>query len=164
MPRMPEPPRARQAGLPARPPPGNDGTIRSRIWRRFDGDEWAAFDALPPGIRLRLAEHAYEAWAVNAAMLWRHFRRQHADPARAERAMLRYLDHCERLERRAFAAEYNLRHGTTLPHDAAGVSVLRASDADRRPEAGPRRRSTLPPMPVRHREGGGRAGVRHTAS
>jgi hypothetical protein len=32
--------------------------VREAIWRRFDGDDWAAFDALPPAIRRRLHEHA----------------------------------------------------------------------------------------------------------
>lgn len=39
----------------------NDVTERPHIWRRFDGDDWAAFDSLPPVIRRRLHEHAYDA-------------------------------------------------------------------------------------------------------
>ncbi len=108
---------------------GNDGTVRHRVWRRFAGDDWAAFDALPPPIRVRLSEHAYEPWTVNAAKLWRHFRHLHRKPAHAERAMLRYLDHCERLERQMFAAAYRARHGLPLPHEAAGATVLRADAA-----------------------------------
>ena len=109
----------------------NDGTIRGAIWRRYDGDDWAAYDKLPPAIQRRLHEHAYDAWSVNALMLWRHYRRLHATAERAQRALLRYLDHCERLERRAFAADYARRHGESLPHEAAGVAVLRYSTASR---------------------------------
>ena len=99
----------------------NDVTIREQIWRRFDGDDWTAFDALPPAIRRRLHEHAYDAWAVNALILWRSFRRQTGSGARAERRLLRYLDECEAIERDAFAAA----QGMALPHIAAGVTVLR---------------------------------------
>ena len=103
----------------------NDGTIRDVIWRRFDGDDWAAFDALPPVIRRRMHEHAYDAWAVNALMLWRAFRRKTGSSARAERRLLRYLDTCEALEREAFA----LAQGAPLPHVAAGATVLRYGQA-----------------------------------
>lgn len=108
-----------------KPDESNDGTIRAAIWRRYKGDEWAAFDRLPVAIRRRLTEHAYDPWSVNALMLWRHYQRLHAAPERAERALLRYLDHCERLERRAFAEDYAHRHGAVLPHEAACVAVLR---------------------------------------
>ncbi|MCQ8280022.1 DUF6525 family protein [Acetobacteraceae bacterium KSS8] len=107
-------------------PDGNDATIRSQIWRRHAGDAWAAFETLPPAIRRRLSEHAYDAWTVNALALWRRFQRIHRTQARAERAMLRAIDHCERLERRAFSAAWEARWGTRFPHDAAGVSVLRS--------------------------------------
>jgi hypothetical protein len=107
----------------------NDGTIRAEIWRRYEGDEWAAFDQLPAAIRRRLNEHAYEPWSVNALMLWRHYRRLHTTPERAERALLRYLDHCEKLERRAFAEDYAHRHGAALAHEAACASVLRYQPA-----------------------------------
>jgi hypothetical protein len=103
----------------------NDGTIREEIWRRYPGDDWAAFDALPPSIRRRLAEHAYDAWSVNTLILWRRYRRLHGTAEKAERALLRYLDFCERLERRAFAELYARDHGATLPHIAADVPVLR---------------------------------------
>ena len=103
----------------------NDVTAREAIWRRYPGDEWAAFDALPPVIRRRLHEHAYDAWAVNALMLWRSFRRQLASSVRAERRLLNYLDSCEALERDAFADRYWRRHGVALPHIAAGASVTR---------------------------------------
>lgn len=113
----------------------NDRTIRDVIWRRYDGDDWAAYDELPVAIRHRLAEHAYDAWSVNALILWRHYRRLHPTPERAQRGLLRYLDHCERLERRAFAQDYARRHGAPLPHEAAGIPVLRYAgrpQADRR--------------------------------
>lgn len=113
----------------------NDGTIRDAIWRRFAGDDWTAFDQLPAAICRRLHEHAYDAWSVNALMLWRHYRRLHPTPERAQRALLRYLDHCERLERRAFAADYARRHRGPLPHDAAGVGVLRYTRAGEAPQA-----------------------------
>jgi hypothetical protein len=103
----------------------NDNTIREQIWRRHPGDDWAAFDALPPAIRRRLQAHAYDAWAVNALMLWRAFRRKYASSARAERRLLRYLDECEALERQAFAEAHRAGHGLPLPHVAAGASVLR---------------------------------------
>lgn len=103
----------------------NDITFRERMWRRFGGDDWACFDALPPVIRERIQEHAYDAWSVNALMLWLHYRRLHPTAERAQRALLRYLDHCERLERRAFAEDYIRRHGASLPHEAAGIAVLR---------------------------------------
>ncbi len=106
-------------------PQSNDKTIRDIIWRRYDGDAWSAFDQLPVAIRRRLNEHAYDPWTVNALMLWRHYRRIHPTAERAQRAMLRYLDHCERLERGAFAEDYAQRHGAALPHEAAGVTVLR---------------------------------------
>ncbi|MFC7540370.1 DUF6525 family protein [Siccirubricoccus deserti] len=35
--------------------------MREAIWWRFGGDEWAAFDALPPAIRQRIQCHAYDA-------------------------------------------------------------------------------------------------------
>ncbi len=103
----------------------NDGTIRDSIWRRCKGDDWAAFDQLPVAIRHRLTDHAYDAWAVNALILWRHYRRMHPTAERAERGLLRYLDYCERLERRAFADDYTRRHSLPLPHEAAGIPVLR---------------------------------------
>jgi hypothetical protein len=103
----------------------NDISARPAIWTRLPGDDWAAFDALPAAVRRRLQEHAYDAWAVNALVLWRRFRRKHASSARALRSLLRYLDECEALERDAYAAAYRARHGLPLPHLAAGVSVLR---------------------------------------
>ena len=103
----------------------NDVTVRPMIWQRHDGDDWAAYDRLPAAIRRRLNEHAYDAWSVNALMLWRRYRRLHPTEQRAQRALLRYLDHCERLERRAFAGDYARRHGHALPHQAARVAVLR---------------------------------------
>jgi hypothetical protein len=112
------------AALPITPV-GNDTTPRATMWKRYAGDDWAAFDALPPAIRRRLSEHAYDAWAVNALMIWRMFRRQLANSMRAERRMLRYLDECEALERHAFAAAYRATTGVELPHLAADVSVLR---------------------------------------
>jgi len=112
--------------------PDNDGTVREAIWRRFDGDIWAAYDALPPSVRGRIQCHAYDAWSVNALILWRRFRRQTASSQRAERRLLRHLDECEALEREAFAETYARRHGTPLPHLAAGASVLRCATAQRR--------------------------------
>jgi hypothetical protein len=103
----------------------NDGTVRDLIWRRYAGDDWAAFDQLPPVIRRRLAEHAYDAWSVNALMVWRRYRRLHGSAERGQRALLRYLDFCEKLERRAFAEIYARETGTTLPHVAADLPVLR---------------------------------------
>lgn len=106
---------------------GNDRTAREAIWRRWGGDEWAAYDGLPPRLRARLAAHAYDPWAANAARLWRLLRRRHADPARRERAFLRHLDACEAAERAAFAGAQARAHGgpPLLPHDAARASVLR---------------------------------------
>jgi hypothetical protein len=103
----------------------NDFTLRETLWRRHPGDDWAAFDALPPSIRQRLAQHAYDGWAVNALLLWRQLRRKYASSTRAERRLLRYLDDCEALERDAFAAEYQRRHGLPFPHLAARASTLR---------------------------------------
>ncbi len=104
----------------------NDVTLRAEAWRRHAGDDWAAFDRLPTAIRRRLSEHAYDAWSVNALMLWQRYRRLHPTPERAQRALLRYLDHCERLERRLFAGAYASRHGHALPHEAARAAVLRS--------------------------------------
>ncbi len=116
-----------------RPPvPHNDVTERARIWRRFAGDEWDAFDRLPASIRRRMHEHAYDAWAVNALILWRLFRRQLASSARGERRLSNHLDDCERIEREAFAAAYARDWGGTLPHLAAGASVLRYDAEARR--------------------------------
>lgn len=98
----------------------NDGTCRKTIWRRLEGDSWEAFDALPRAIRLRLTEHVYDAWSVNALALWRHYKKVHGATERAERAMIRYLDYCERLEQQAFIE----RHGA-LAHQAAGATPLR---------------------------------------
>ncbi|MCW8087017.1 DUF6525 family protein [Sabulicella glaciei] len=98
----------------------NDVSPRPEIWRRLPGDDWAAFDALPASIRRRLAEHAYDAWAVNALALWRSFRRS-LGPLRAERRLMRWIEECEREERSAFAA----RQGAPLPHEAAGATVMR---------------------------------------
>jgi hypothetical protein len=106
-------------------PAGNDRTAREAIWHRFSGDDWAAFDALPPAVRRRMQEHAYDAWSVNALMLWRSFRRKLACSERAERRLLRYLDQCEALECAAFADAYHRRYAQPLPHVAAGGSVLR---------------------------------------
>ena len=134
--RLPGPPLPVKAGRVAVRPGSNDGTVRDAIWLRFAGDDWAAFDQLPSAIRHRLHEHAYDAWSVNALMLWRHYRRIHPTPERAQRALLRYLDHCERLERRAFAAAYACRHQGALPHDAACVDVLRYARTAGAPHAG----------------------------
>ena len=103
----------------------NDVTLRADAWRRHAGDDWAAFDQLPAVIRRRLSEHAYDAWSVNALILWQRYRRLHPTTERAQRALLRYLDHCERLERRLFAGDYTRRHGHVLPHEAARADVLR---------------------------------------
>ncbi|MBY0329938.1 MAG: hypothetical protein K2X49_04640 [Acetobacteraceae bacterium] len=109
--------------MPAR---DNDVTERERIWRRFAGDEWAAFDALPAVIRRRIQDHAYDAWSVNALILWRAFRRQTGSSARAARRLLRWLDDCEAVERAAFAEAYRARYGLPLPHVAACATVQRA--------------------------------------
>lgn len=103
----------------------NDVTSREGMWRRFRGDDWAAFDSLPPAVRRRLQEHAYDGWAVNAVMKLREFRLKKASSALAERAMLRFLDECESLEREAFDAEHRQRHGAPLPHVAANATVVR---------------------------------------
>ncbi|WP_232476812.1 DUF6525 family protein [Roseomonas sp. KE0001] len=103
----------------------NDRTLRDQMWFRHPGPDWEAFDALPPAIRQRLREHAYDAWSVNALLLWRYLRRRHASSRRAERVLLRHLDHCETLEGAAFDAAYRARHGRPLPHHAAGASILR---------------------------------------
>lgn len=103
----------------------NDIDARITMWRRFDGDDWDAYDTLPEPIRRRMQQHSYDPWAVNALMLWRSFRRKHASSSRAIVTLGRYLDKCERLEREAFAAAHRRRYGTTLPHVAAGASVLR---------------------------------------
>ncbi|MCQ8241123.1 DUF6525 family protein [Rhizosaccharibacter radicis] len=105
----------------------NDRGERARHWRRFAGDDWNSFDSLPPVIRRRLCDHAYDAWSVNALMVWQRYRRHLGDEGRAERAMLRYLDHLERQERRLFAASQNMPGGAVLPHDRAAASVLRAT-------------------------------------
>lgn len=110
-------------------PDGNDVTERPRIWRRYDGDDWAAFDALPPAIRHRLHEHAYDAWAVNALVLWKLFRRQTASSARGERRLLNHMRACEKLELDAFADAYCRECGGTLPHVAARASTLRYRSA-----------------------------------
>ncbi len=109
-------------------PAHNDVTERARIWRRFPGDDWAAYEALPAAIRRRLQQHAYDVWAVNALVMWRAERRRTASGARAERRVLRWLDLCESEERAAFAAAFAARHGSALPHLAAGARVLRAGD------------------------------------
>ncbi len=111
-------------------PPGNDHSPRHALWRRYPGDDWAAFDALPAAVRQRLHEHAYDAWAVNALMLWRSFRRKRDTAERAQRALLRYLDLCEQWERAAFAASYRQACGTVLPHVAAGATVQRYGPDD----------------------------------
>ncbi|WP_336760300.1 DUF6525 family protein [Asaia sp. VD9] len=102
------------------PSADNDGTCRKTLWRRHEGDAWAAFDALPRAIRQRLAEHVYDAWSVNALILWRHYKKVHGATERAERAMIRYLDYCERLEQIAFVAQNG-----PLPHLQAGATPLR---------------------------------------
>lgn len=111
-------------------PPSNERTLRHEIWQRHEGDEWSAFEQLPPSIRQRLREHAYDAWSVNALILWRHYKRVHGPTRRAERALIRYLDYCERLEREAFATRYHSSYGTPLPHDAAVASILRYTPAN----------------------------------
>jgi Family of unknown function (DUF6525) len=103
----------------------NDVSPRADMWRRLQGDDWAAFEALPAAVRRRLHEHAYDAWTVNALALWKAFRRKRGGSQRAERALLRYLDECETLERAAFADAHLRKHGTALPHVAAGATVLR---------------------------------------
>lgn len=113
----------------AAPSPSNDVTERDRLWRRLPGDDWAAFDALPPAIRKRLQDHAYDPWAVNALMLWRLFRRRTGDSARAERRLLNHIAACERLELRDFAAAQAARWGTAPPNPGAGVAVLRYDSA-----------------------------------
>lgn len=104
----------------------NDVSPRETMWRRWGGDEWAALEALPLSVRIRLQEHAYDAWTINALMLWRMFRRQTANSERAERRLLRYLDECEEMERAAADADYRKAYGMPLPHVAASASVLRA--------------------------------------
>lgn len=110
---------------PAGAAAGNDRTAREGAWRRWPGDDWAAFDALPPAVRRRMQGHAYDPWSVNAAMLWRMLRLWLASSARAERRLLRHLDRCEALERQNFDRHRRRRHGAPLPHVAAGATVLR---------------------------------------
>ncbi len=103
----------------------NDVTARETMWRRYGGDDWAAFDALPPGVRRRMHEHAYDAWAVNALMLWKSFRRKRACSIRGERALLNYLDRYEAMELAGYDAVHFKTYGSHLPHVAAGATVLR---------------------------------------
>jgi hypothetical protein len=105
--------------------PGNNVTLRQEHWRRWPGDEWACFDALPATVRQRLQQHAYDPWAVNALKLWQMFRRQTGSSQRAERRLLRHLDACEAQERALFAEGYFSRHDQPLPHVAAEATVLR---------------------------------------
>jgi hypothetical protein len=107
---------------------GNDPSPREAMWRRWPGDEWAALEALPPIVRLRVQEGVYDAWVVNTLMLWRIFHRQTANRARAEKRLLRYLDECEALELAAFDAAYRKTYRLPLPHVAADASVLRMHD------------------------------------
>lgn len=117
--------------------PSNDVTPREGMWRRIAGDDWAAFEALPPAVRSRVREHAYDAWAVNALVLWRMFRRRTASSARAERRLLRYLDECEALERSAFSHAFRREHGVQLPHVGASATVLRYARAFAGARTGP---------------------------
>jgi hypothetical protein len=104
---------------------GNDVTLRDDHWQRWPGDEWACFDALPPSVRQRLQQHAYDPWAVNALKLWQLFRRQTGSSQRAERRLLRHLDACEAQERSLFSEAYVTQHSQPLPHVAAEATVLR---------------------------------------
>ncbi|MGG6430172.1 DUF6525 family protein [Acetobacter ghanensis] len=106
-------------------PPTNERTLRHEVWRRYDGNDWQAFDALPPSIKQRVAQHSYDAWSVNVLMLWRHYKRLYGRTLRAEKALTRYLDYCERLERDVFAARYAEQYGMLLPHLAAEGTVQR---------------------------------------
>lgn len=103
----------------------NERTLRHEVWRRYDGNDWQAFDALPPRIRQRVSQHSYDAWSVNVLMLWRHYKRSYGRTVRAEKALIRYLDYCERLERDVFAARYAEHYGMELPHLAAQGTVQR---------------------------------------
>lgn len=103
----------------------NERTLRHEVWRRYDGNDWQAFDALPPGIRQRVTQHSYDAWSVNVLMLWQHYKRTYGRTLRAEKALIRYLDYCERLERDVFATRYGEQYGMPLPHVAAGGTVQR---------------------------------------
>jgi len=107
--------------------PFNDRTVRHEIWQRFEGNDWEAFDQLPSSIRKRLNEHVYDAWSVNTLMLWKHYKRIYGRTTRAEHALIKYLDYCERLERKAFSERYTAQCGTLYPHDAAKATVLRTS-------------------------------------
>ena len=113
-------------------PSPNDVTERPRLWRRLAGDDWEAFDALPPRLRQRLREHSYDAWSVNALALWRLFRRRTGSSERAERRLLNHIDRCEALERQDFAAAHAARWGVALPHQAARATVLRYDACQRR--------------------------------
>ncbi|MBS1000567.1 hypothetical protein JK169_05960 [Acetobacter persici] len=109
----------------------NERTLRNAMWRRYTGDDWQAFDQLPPLVRQRVAEHAYDAWSVNVLMLWKHYKRTYGNTLRGQRALIRYLDYCERLEREAFASHYSDQYGTMLPHDAASATLLRTCTTSR---------------------------------
>lgn len=104
----------------------NDVTARDQLWFRYDGNDWDSYDALPPAIRRRMQEHAYDPWAVNTLKLWRLFRRRHASSARAERSLLNHLERCERMEREEFDIAHRHATGMALPHVAAKASVLRS--------------------------------------
>jgi hypothetical protein len=84
-------------------------------------------------VRARLQEHAYDAWSVNALMLWKSFRRKHASSARGEITLLRYIGQCEALERQGYDAKHRKEHGTPLPHVAAGATVMRYASASKPP-------------------------------
>ncbi|GAN52851.1 DUF6525 family protein [Tanticharoenia sakaeratensis] len=124
----------------------NERTLRHQVWRHYEGNAWDAFDQLPPRVRKRVTEHAYDAWSVNVLILWQHYKRVHGPTPRAEGALIRYLDYCERLERQVFAEHYAAEHGAPLPHDNARVEVLRApakAAARRTREAGSRNPASL---------------------
>ena len=113
------------SGIATGAPLTNDLTAREGVWRRWAGDDWACFDALPEGVRRRMQDHAYDPWAVNAHLLWRMFRRRLASSERAERRLLHHLDRCEALERAAFDAAHRDAFDAPLPHVGARASVLR---------------------------------------
>lgn len=104
--------------------PSNERTLRHEIWRRYKGMTGRRLTSSPL-VRQRVTTHAYDAWSVNVLILWKHYKRTYGNTLRGQRALIRYLDYCERLEREAFAEHYKSHYGTLLPHDAACASILR---------------------------------------
>lgn len=109
--------------------PIGDGV--SRTLEELRARDMAALEQLPPSLRRMLNELTIELSAYTVLLFYQDICSKASSDHEAEVYTLRKLVQIESDDLTRFAAIYNERHRTQLPHDAADVSVLRYDVARR---------------------------------